>query len=1040
MNFYYLACNLVGWRSCFQTLVHEIFHILMFHSYLYSYYVDEDGTNLGLNSVIRLKPGYIKTYQLILPKLVAFARKYYNCDSLEGLDLENDETSPGSHWEDSIFRDENMSPIDRPNKQISNFTLNFLESTGWYLVDYSKAMPYLFGNERGCGFAQSACKNTILSPEYCSKTYSSGCQEDYSAIGVCYSNYFSGTCKTLDGSYTTLCNEKPNKINCVFCSLVESQGGVVSGDSSCFASNLTDGKLSYNNNQASCYKAQCVMNGGQKHIIVKIGTIEEMCTQDDQIILVAGYTGKLLCPKISEFCKYQEIKCSGDCLEDIGLCLVEKNCIYFEGNGVCAANCVSCKSSTFCLNCKTGYYINYNEGIEDKNFCQICNDICPKCPDGNYYDTINKVCKKCYLSCSKCKGGLATDCLSCKNQLNLLVNNECLDCSEAGSTCLACGKNQLSQIICTKCIQGYYSNQGICIKCVANCLDCITSSCITCAQGFYNQLGLCQSCESNCLTCEQTGKNCKSCRTGQFLSLSGYCLDFDCVSLTNCNKCEGTEILICLECKAGNYLASDKACNKCISNCESCSSSLDCNTCSVGFYLFQNTCLPCGNKCASCKNLSDCTQCMPNYQLDGQKNCNLIECKFNCRFCKGLNTNDCITCNDGFFLEKTGICYKCSNMCLTCKGQGEDQCLSCREGKSLVDGRCFNIVNTDYSNVKSTGGLLNLTSIYVGSQIEEEILVSNNKKIIEKISGFLGILNNKEKEELGETLFKITQVDKLSKYDLTLIGESLRIINNITADFKYLSIENKTAITTLNFFTNTLFNMKRLINENNASSVAKDLESNILETAKLILNPNMKLLTSKNNELSFSNNFYDAKLLLLTNGLGETLKITNTKMESLFDLSFNLYSNIISKNAASQLFLKSLTWKSNPYFLAQDNVKITENVYDFEFFSDPNTNTPLNVDLGKENITLSLERNKSQAIPPNQTYACVFWDTAKKNWSTKNITTVIQGDTIKCMTSHFTSFSFYLTNTTNLKEDGIWNASEKVMIKCLLLIGIAIFL
>ena len=135
MNFFYLACDLVGWNSCFQTLVHEVFHILMFHSYLYKYYVNEDGIILGESNVIRLKPGTTNTHQLILPKLVEFAKKYYKCDTIEGLDLENDETSPGSHWEDSIFRDENMSPIDRPGKQISNFTLIFLESTGWYLVD-----------------------------------------------------------------------------------------------------------------------------------------------------------------------------------------------------------------------------------------------------------------------------------------------------------------------------------------------------------------------------------------------------------------------------------------------------------------------------------------------------------------------------------------------------------------------------------------------------------------------------------------------------------------------------------------------------------------------------------------------------------------------------------------------------------------------------------------------------------------------------------------------------------------------------------------
>lgn len=62
------------------------------------------------------------SYIMVLPKLLKFASTFFNCPSLEGIPLENYGGINGSHWEDTYFRDELMSGVDRISKVISNFS------------------------------------------------------------------------------------------------------------------------------------------------------------------------------------------------------------------------------------------------------------------------------------------------------------------------------------------------------------------------------------------------------------------------------------------------------------------------------------------------------------------------------------------------------------------------------------------------------------------------------------------------------------------------------------------------------------------------------------------------------------------------------------------------------------------------------------------------------------------------------------------------------------------------------------------------------
>lgn len=49
------------------------------------------------------------------------------------------------------------------DSSFSNITLSFLEDTGWYTIDYSKADEFKFGKNMGCNFINEKCIQNSVS-------------------------------------------------------------------------------------------------------------------------------------------------------------------------------------------------------------------------------------------------------------------------------------------------------------------------------------------------------------------------------------------------------------------------------------------------------------------------------------------------------------------------------------------------------------------------------------------------------------------------------------------------------------------------------------------------------------------------------------------------------------------------------------------------------------------------------------------------------------------------------------------------------------
>uniref|UniRef100_A0A5K3FHR7 Leishmanolysin-like peptidase n=1 Tax=Mesocestoides corti TaxID=53468 RepID=A0A5K3FHR7_MESCO len=212
---------------------HEVLHILGFSPNLYAFFRDADGQPLTarqpksgnpalgwLNSrrgiyqwseeIIRtvyrnwtsaLGVFRKKAHLVVTPNVLSLAKKYFDCPSLEGVELE-DQGKLGvslSHWKMRILGNELMTASYTNAFRLSNLTLAFLEDTGWYRPNYSLAQHLAWGSKRGCIFSTQSCYSYMLDqlsrnadiapfcvhPEFESEGSHFACTPDRRSFGYC---------------------------------------------------------------------------------------------------------------------------------------------------------------------------------------------------------------------------------------------------------------------------------------------------------------------------------------------------------------------------------------------------------------------------------------------------------------------------------------------------------------------------------------------------------------------------------------------------------------------------------------------------------------------------------------------------------------------------------------------------------------------------------------------------------------------------------------------------------------------------------------
>ena len=146
---YYIECG----------FLHQITHILGF---LYNTFNNFKGEANYINEVVKVissdKRSGVKRSYIITPTVVEIAKKYYGCDNIIGVELEDQDGRTNSHWESRTLLGEYMnSEHYKPEQVISEFTLALLQDSGWYEVNYFTGGLMRFGKNKKCEFLENDC-------------------------------------------------------------------------------------------------------------------------------------------------------------------------------------------------------------------------------------------------------------------------------------------------------------------------------------------------------------------------------------------------------------------------------------------------------------------------------------------------------------------------------------------------------------------------------------------------------------------------------------------------------------------------------------------------------------------------------------------------------------------------------------------------------------------------------------------------------------------------------------------------------------------
>ena len=471
----------------FQTiLVHEFTHILGFSKYFFETYYHNIYNETDKFGIERM---YLNS-----SKLLEVAKKYYDCNDIKGVELENQggEGTAGSHWEARILLGEYMNGYAYTEEQvISEFTLAVLEDSGYYKPNYYTGGLMRYGKHKGCGFLTEKCINSKeVNPIYENEFYdiydknvtvesrcSSGRQSrtyiylweiedipdeynyyedilggyepaDYCPVSINYNeeekqHHFVGHCQKESGKYGTLIHYNTNQ-ELSNENIKQHTGEVLTFNSFCYLSSLSTSELISKVVRANCYETFC----SNKSLTIKIFNDYIVCPRAGGTIHVVGYNGYLLCPDYNLICS-GTVVCNNlfDCVEKQSLAKEESYIYDYE------------------VKTSQNYEKSLDE-IDDSDNYELSED--GKCP---------QYCKHCQEK---------NICITCKDDYGKKLEDD------KSVRCYPLEEFE----------EGYFTdNNDVHVKCIDNCSFCQnTKSCGKCAEGFFYSKNKCVEIPSNIKT------------------------------------------------------------------------------------------------------------------------------------------------------------------------------------------------------------------------------------------------------------------------------------------------------------------------------------------------------------------------------------------------------------------------------------------------------------------------------------------------------------------------------------------------------------
>lgn len=320
----------------FETVIHEVHHILGINPTIFPFFIYPGSENLVRPLRESRKKMYNKSTgksytKMLLPNLVKLAQRYFKCDDIDGVPLEDsgESDSKGTHFEKKWFGNEIMISDENLNMKISSFTFKFLEDTGWYKPQYKRRerFPYLYGE--GCTILNSGCKD--LSRVCDMAIQGPICSYDYTGIGECSKgDIYSDNCPLFITMNIDCRNpDHATKQNSIFMDFDYGNRcfeGILDPD-------LIYGKKSQPQRQAFCAKSKCYTNKeGLTAIKIELREKSVICNRSYAKIPIDSKNLKkyIRCPNIEDFCWQMKKSCPYDCNLK-GRCLANGRCSCYRG-------------------------------------------------------------------------------------------------------------------------------------------------------------------------------------------------------------------------------------------------------------------------------------------------------------------------------------------------------------------------------------------------------------------------------------------------------------------------------------------------------------------------------------------------------------------------------------------------------------------------------------------------------------------------------------------------------------------------------------
>lgn len=133
------------------TVVHEMAHIFGFSKTDFQYWRDRNGVKHE-EPVKQTQHRGKDVMILSTPNVIKHARKYFNCTTLEGVELESQGTkgTEGSHWEKFVMKNDFMvADMMIRDVAFTEITVAAFEDSGWYQVDYDYAISTTWARNQG---------------------------------------------------------------------------------------------------------------------------------------------------------------------------------------------------------------------------------------------------------------------------------------------------------------------------------------------------------------------------------------------------------------------------------------------------------------------------------------------------------------------------------------------------------------------------------------------------------------------------------------------------------------------------------------------------------------------------------------------------------------------------------------------------------------------------------------------------------------------------------------------------------------------------